>query len=130
MKKVSKPLNGSTNRLVKKTSFTFQKCENNWSLKWDFANSQHSKSKKTAPNFEMKEDIQPWRQETEDDGSLPTHKSESWHHPIKVATIRLDQKAISPKKTRGFLIQICENPDLISKNWYHRSLLRPSIYQT
>ena len=58
MKKVSKPLNGFTNRPVKKTIFTFQKCENNWSPKRNFANSQHSKSKKTAPNFEMKEDIQ------------------------------------------------------------------------
>ena len=42
MKKVSKLLNGSTNRLVEKSSFTFQKCENNWSLKSDFASSQHS----------------------------------------------------------------------------------------
>ena len=44
------------------------------------------------------------------------HESKSWHHPIRVAIIRLDQKAISPKKTHSFLIQICENPDLISKS--------------
>ena len=29
MKKVNKPLNGSTNRPMEKTTFTFQKCENN-----------------------------------------------------------------------------------------------------
>ena len=42
----------------KRTIFTSQKCENNCSSKSDFASSQHSKSKKNAPNVEMKDDIQ------------------------------------------------------------------------
>ena len=62
----------------------------------------------------MKEDIQPWRQKMM--AHYLPHKSESWHHPVKVTTTKLDQKAISPTKTHGFLIQICENPDLISQN--------------
>lgn len=56
------------------------------------------------------------------------HKSESWHH-VRAATTKLDQKA-SPTKTRGFLIQICENPDIISQNRPHQNLLRTSIYKT
>ena len=68
MKKVSKPLNGSTNRPVEKFSFTFQKCENNWSLKSDFASSQHSALK-------IKEDCtKGWNERchTENGSSSPT----------------------------------------------------------
>ena len=68
MKKVSKPLNGSTNRPVEKSSFTFQKCENNWSLKLDFASSQHSALK-------IKEDCtKGWNERchTENGSSSPT----------------------------------------------------------
>ena len=76
----------------------------------------------------MKEDIQPWRQKMM--AYYLPHKSKSWHHPVKAATTKLDQKAISPTKTCGFLIQICENPDLISQNSNHRNLLRTSMYKT
>ena len=90
----------------------------------------------TFTAFKVKEDsTEFWNErgysamETEDNGSLPT--SQVWilapcqggHHKIR-------PKAISPTKTRGFLIQICENPDIISENWPHRNLLRTLMYKT
>ena len=40
--------------------------------------------------------------EIEADGSLPTRKSESWHHPVRAATTKLDQKAILQQKPAAF----------------------------
>ena len=73
-----------------------------------------TKSKKTTPNFEMKEDIQPWRQKMM--AHYLPHKFKSSHHLVRMATVKIDQKAISLTMTRHFLTRICANPDTISKN--------------
>ena len=51
MKKVSKPLNGSTHWPVEKTTFTFQKCENDWSSKVRFCKLTALKVKEDYTKF-------------------------------------------------------------------------------
>ena len=93
MKKVNKPLNGSTNWPMKKTIFTFQKCENNWSWKSNFASSQHLAHK-------IKEDCTKcWneRWHTENDSSSPTF----W--PLSLST-GLALSKLPAKKNRKVII--------------------------
>ena len=48
--------------------------------------------------------------------NLMTSKSKLSSCPVRTATAKVDQKAISPTMTRGFHTRICANPDTISGN--------------
>ena len=107
---------GSTNRTVKKNGVHVKiaKAQSHF-----LQTHMHSKSRKSTPNFEIKNR----RHSTNKRGRqqwlithLKTYKSKPWHHPVRVATSKVDQEGYDSNNACGLLLQTCENPDLISQN--------------